>query len=169
MKISKTLITGLLILFSLAALADDSDIKPVDRGWTIFRFCFTKGAPALCEKENVYGINIGIPESYNYNCVQKIHGFDWGFVSTDSRVSGMQFGMTNWSKGSSGFQLAFANLVEDFGGVQMAAANYTRNSCALQLGLFNFARKESTGVQIGLLNFMDEGFLPCFPLVNISF
>lgn len=169
MKIRKTFITGLLILFSFAALADDSDMKPVDRGWTLFRLCFTKGADAFPEKADVYGVNIGLPESYNYNSVQKIYGFDWGFVSLDSRVSGMQFGMTNWSKGSSGFQLAFANLVEDFDGVQMAAANYTKNSCALQLGLFNFARQGSNGVQIGLLNFMDKGFLPCFPLLNISF
>ena len=37
--------------------------------------------------------------------------------------------------------------------------------CVVQLGLFNSCR---SGVQIGLLNFNENGFLPVFPLFNFS-
>ena len=160
--------TGIFFLISVSLFADDPAPKAIDRGWTLGRLCFTKGAVAFPEKCDVYGVNVGLPESYNYNCVQKIYGWDMAFISVDSRASGFQMGMTNWSKGSCGFQLSMANLVEDFAGCQIALANYTKESTVFQLGIFNFGRKNSCGFQLGLLNFMDKGFLPFFPLINFS-
>jgi hypothetical protein len=37
-----------------------------------------------------------------------------------------------------------------------------------QFGLINYARR-SSGVQLGLLNFMQDGPLPFFPLINLHF
>ena len=151
-----------------AESTDIRDMKYTPRGWSPFRLCFTKGAIAFPEKPDVYGINIGIPESFNYNGVQKIYGIDFGFIAADAKADGLQLALTNWSKGTDGVQAAFANLVEDFTGVQIAIANYVKKSYAVQFGLFNFSRQKSKGFQLGVLNFMDEGFLPFCPIINFS-
>ena len=166
--IKKILLGLVLVTLSVSLFAEEMDMKVTDRGWTPVKLGFTKGAIAFPEKADVYGLNIGIPESFNYNKVQKIYGIDLGCIVADAKVSGLQLALTNWSKGSSGVQLAGANLVEKFTGLQIAAANYTKKSSAVQIGLFNFARQRSTGVQIGILNFMDKGFLPFFPIMNFS-
>ena len=167
--IKKILLGGVLVLLSVSLFAKEAmNMKVQDRGWSPFRLCFTKGAVAFPEKPDVYGLNIGIPESFNYHNVQKIYGVDFACIAADAKVDGLQIALTNWSKGSDGVQLSAANLVEKFTGVQLAFANYTKKSKAVQIGLFNFARQRSTGVQIGILNFMDKGFLPFFPIINFS-
>ena len=163
-------VSGLILAASLFAAEEtgNSDLKYTPRGWTPFRLCFTKGAIAFPEKPDVYGLNIGIPESFNYNKAQKIYGVDLGFITADAKADGVQLALTNWSKGTDGLQISFANLVEEFTGVQIAIANYTKKSSAVQVGFMNFGRQNSTGVQIGVLNFMDKGFLPFFPIINFS-
>ena len=168
----KKLIFILIIIQTLSLWATDElpNPKEKDRGWSVGRICFTRGAPAYPKEKSIYGINFGIPVSYNYDYFQKIYGLDIGFIAVESKADGLQMGMMNFSRGSDGMQLSFANIVRNFCGLQVAAANLARNSEVVQIGIVNFARRRGTkSFQIGLLNFNDKGFLPIFPIVNWGF
>ena len=166
----KILVFGLGLFLSVTILAnvDVDSIKPKSRGWTPFRLCVTEGAWSWPKKKNVYGLNVGLLSSYNYNSRQEIYGVDFSLVSIESKAKGLQMALTNWSKGSSGVQMAFGNLVKEFTGVQVALGNVARESSVVQIGVLNFARDNTKGVQFGVLNFMSNGFLPFFPIINFS-
>ncbi len=53
-------------------------------------------------------------------------------------------------------------------GSRRPATFSAENGKGLQIGFWNVA-KEMTGLQIGLLNFNDKGFLPIFPLFNFGY
>lgn len=109
-------------------------------------------------------------------------------------VYGWQIGLFNNSgsgqvlkeyDGSGGVQIGWTNLTKSiFSGVQIGIANLsTAKFSGLQLGFVNSDRdhnsfdqiltykdktdhKKDLCVQIGLLNFNEDGFLPIFPIIN---
>jgi len=164
----RVLILSFVFFISLAAFAGTKEYKRKPRGWSPVRLCFTEDAIAFPENADIYGINLGIPASYNSKKIQKIYGLDIGIVSIESKATGVQLGLTNWSNGSRGVQIACANIVKEVTGLQIGIANVAKKSCVFQIGALNFSRRNSTGIQIGVFNFMDKGFLPFFPLINFS-
>ncbi|MCQ2377662.1 MAG: hypothetical protein MJ016_00425 [Victivallaceae bacterium] len=95
-------------------------------------------------------------------------------------VTGVQASSVNVARNFTGFQpAAILNVADDFKGFQAAPImNIADNVDGMQASLLNKAKKvgfqlgllnmATDGFQIGLLNFMDNAWLPCFPLVNFT-
>jgi hypothetical protein len=102
---------------------------------------------------NVYGLRIGVPVSYGGNTY--VYGIDYGLFMSESRnVKGLQLSLSNSGNNGDGVQLGLVNVSEQ--------------SNLLQIGLFNQSSENSSCFQIGLINKLDNGFLPVFPLINFS-
>ena len=63
-----------------------------------------------------------------------------------------------------GANIGGLNVVDDYSMVDLGAVNISERS-TVQVGAFNMTRRIE-GVQLGVLNFADNGFLPFFPLFN---
>jgi len=75
------------------------------------------------------------------------------------RNSGVSLGLlANYAQSYKGAQLAWvANYSSEmFTGLQWSAFNYAANLNGLQLGFINYAQTSKKGVQIGLVNIMNE-------------
>lgn len=73
--------------------------------------------------------------------------------------SGLSFGLlANYAENYSGAQLAWiANYSSiTLSGLQLAVFNYAENLSGIQLGLINFAGSSDQGVQVGLINIMNQ-------------
>jgi len=65
-----------------------------------------------------------------------------------------------------GVQVAFA--IHNEGDAQLGAGNTTERGKGLRVGLCNRATSMK-GLQLGLFNFKENGFLPFFPFPNFAF
>ena len=135
--------------------------------WTPLRFCVLPEI-ALPRTSSVYGLNIGLINGIVTN-EQSIAGIDIAAVGSVGPVDGVQMSLVNICQGSAGVQFALGiNVAKRFGGFQLAVFNSaSENSGFFQLGLCNKS-SNSSGFQLGLLNIMDNGFLPFFPIFNFS-
>ncbi len=108
------------------------------------------GAQLFHEETAVYGLRL----SLLYVTNKRVGGLDLGLFGDAERMDGLQVGVGNQVLGElHGVQLGFANSADHGGGLQIGVLNKTHD---LQ------------GLQIGLINWNDEGFLPVFPLFNFS-
>lgn len=143
-------------------------------------------------ESDVTGIYFGISGQMN-----NMTGVQVSVLNQTTSCSGLQMGViSNFSDSSFGAQAAIINAVSDFSGLQLGLINsqgkYPKNlpeeksstenvSSGNQVGILNVATgagnvvqlgivnvQKDKGVQIGLLNFSSNGFLPFFPLVNFS-
>lgn len=70
----------------------------------------------------------------------------------------------NVSSAMKGWQLSvITNVAADVTGAQTSLINVADNVNGFQLGLIN---QSTSGLQFGLLNFNEKGFLPVFPFIN---
>ena len=76
-----------------------------------------------------------------------------GFLNIAEDMSGVQLGFGNGAGVLRGFQCGLLNKIDD-----------KASTWNVQLGLFN--RSNGRNLQIGLLNFCKNGFLPFFPIIN---
>lgn len=88
----------------------------------------------------------GLMVGFATNPLGELFGMD-GAVTT---TNGAQVGVINGGNHVHGVQIGGFNFVNDLQGVQMGAINSSR----------------SGGLQIGLLNWKSDGFLPFFPFFN---
>lgn len=87
-----------------------------------------------------------------------------GVVNVSQGATGFQVGLGNGAKRIGGAQVGIYNLVETGIGLQLGAVNQATGGLGgIQLGLWN---QTAEGLQIGLLNFHENGFLPVFPFFN---
>lgn len=114
-----------------------------------------------------------IPEIAIQSKTTRIEGVSIGIWSENPQ-SALAFGVVNGSTGdSSGLSLAFlANYAESYKGAQLAwIANYTEKNASgvqwaafnyagklhgLQLGFINYAETSDKGLQVGIINIMNE-------------
>jgi hypothetical protein len=90
----------------------------------------------------------------------------WEERPRETMVNGAQVGLFGSRTNElNGVQLSMiANVANDVDGLQVALANKAKRvGLGSQVGLVNIADR---GLQIGLLNFNKNGFLPFFPLIN---
>lgn len=89
----------------------------------------------------------------------------WEQRPRETMVNGAQIGIIAMTNEVNGVQLSMiANVANDVDGLQIGLSNKTRRvGYGSQVGLVNVADR---GLQIGLLNFNKNGFLPFFPLIN---
>lgn len=98
--------------------------------------------------QQMTGVSLGL---FNWN-TGNTTGVNAGAVNFTNDVRGLNFGTVNYSVGHTVADVAFASVSE---------------SSNFQLGFFNMTNKID-GVQIGLLNCADNGFLKCFPIINFA-
>ena len=116
---------------------------------------------------DVHGLSLGIPATGGHG--EYVAGLDFAllFCATQD-VRGLQVSPFNVSSNMIGWQVALVNLTKDVDGLQGGIFNRADNAEGLQLGLVNYAKKTGAGIQIGLINIMENGFLPVFPIFNFS-
>lgn len=85
-------------------------------------------------------------------------GFSWGLVNYAENYTGVQWSFVNCTSGDFvGWQAGFVNYASDLTGVQTGFVNVTDNlATGLQWGFVNYAKDASSGVQLGLVNVINE-------------
>ncbi|CAH0532408.1 hypothetical protein VST7929_00237 [Vibrio stylophorae] len=118
----------------------------------------------LSESDRTTGVNFGL---------------FFGAAKVNQEMKGASLGLLNWNEGETlGANVGLVNMTHDVRGLNWSAVNYSdgytmadvgfasiSDKSNFQLGLFNMTN-EIDGVQIGLLNCADNGFLKCFPFIN---
>jgi hypothetical protein len=131
------------------------------------------------ENRSVRGFDFGM---IAYSTTGSLEGFSWimgvhritgnmsGFASsiinlhggTDIGVNAGVFNHVNNVK--HGANVAFVNLTDHYAMVDVGGINMS-DGAVVQVGFMNMTKK-LRGVQIGFLNFAENGFLPVFPFIN---
>ncbi|WP_261816148.1 VC2662 family protein [Vibrio gallicus] len=120
----------------------------------------------MSERDRMTGVNIGL---------------FFGGSKVNQQMTGAAFGLFNWNPGNTtGANISAVNITNNVKGLNFGLANYSEGktsadvafasiskSSTFQLGIFNMTDKIE-GVQIGLINCADNGFLKCFPIVNFA-
>ncbi len=101
---------------------------------------------------NVSGDVKGLQASaFNYS--GNMHGFQPGLIGNISEdLNGCQMGIFNVANKTKGFQAGAVNAADELNGMQLGVVNTAKNR----------------GVQFGLVNYIEGGVLPVFPLFNFS-
>lgn len=119
----------------------------------------------MSETSDTVGVNIGL----------------LGANRVKSSMTGASFGFFNWHEGDDvGANLGWVNVTNNVKGANVSLVNYSEgktmvdvgaasisDNSTVQVGLFNMTKKID-GVQIGLINCAENGFLPCFPIINFA-
>ncbi len=169
--------------------------KPSDN-YTFFQLGFFPGIPGSMETSNVYGLKLGAPmvcgygraygiePSFFYSGTDYIKGVQaaWVGYSDAKEVLGLQASMgtcnVNEFKGiqtgavcvaetGSGIQLSGVGVIDDIVGIQGGIVNVADYVEGLQLGAFNYSSEGA--FQIGAINYIENGLVPCMILMNVSF
>ena len=160
------MIVSLMFAGVLASAAADVPEYPFkgaskDNG-TAIKFCLW---PDIAWPNNKYvqGLNLGI---VSFGDKGYVIGADIGFASLTNYVRGAQLAFYGQGKVMHGGQVALVNINKDVIGAQVGIYNGTDvMGKGAQVGIVNNA-KTSDAIQIGLINIMDNGFLPVFPFFN---
>ena len=97
----------------------------------------------------------GVSSAWLVNMANQVKGFQTAAFVKATDVVGVQLGAVNMTQSINGAQIAFYNQAEQLHG--------------LQLGFINYAREINQGLQIGLLNIAENGYLPVMVFVNGRF
>ena len=97
----------------------------------------------------------GVSSAWLVNMANQVKGFQTAAFVRATDVVGVQLGAVNMTQSVNGVQVAFYNQAEQLHG--------------LQLGFINYAREINQGLQIGLLNIAENGYLPVMVFVNGRF
>ncbi|HFQ5432469.1 TPA: phaC PHA synthase [Vibrio vulnificus] len=119
----------------------------------------------LSETDTTTGVNLGIFGASKVN--QEMTGASLGFFNWNTgQTKGVNLGAVNLTNDVKGANVSFVNYSEGNTMVDVGAANFSDTS-TVQVGVFNKTAKIE-GVQIGLINCADNGFFPCFPIINFA-
>ncbi len=112
----------------------------------------------------------GLQATLVYSQAGEFNGVQGGLVCLSDKFQGLQAALAlNVNSGDvTGFQAAGVNVVNGkFSGVQCGIYSQVEESNGLQLGLVNVSRKK--GLQFGMLNYIEDAWIPVFPILNFSF
>lgn len=173
----------------------DTSTKSLDPGWwPVLQIVLWPGMPPYTDME-VYGIRTGFPVSGGTGAVDGLEiaplvsysdyvnglqfspvlnrtknttGFRCGLVNTSTeRVRGFQLSVFNYNDADSNSLdiAALMNYTSNYiKGIQISPiANYAAKS-GWQIGLYN--QSKTNAFQIGLINIIEEGYIPFFPVIN---
>ncbi len=135
-------------VFSLAAAETTAAQPKYAENYESFMFTIWEDAPEYQMYTDTYGVKLGI-----LGCGgAPVYGVEGAVINAGSKyVNGFK-GTLGFTSGEKlvGVALAPVNLVDEVDGVTFAVVNVAKKG----------------GIQFGILNFMENGFLPCFPIVN---
>ena len=94
-----------------------------------------------------------------------------GGVCISKEVNGLMASLVNINEKMMGFQPGFINVTGELTGFQMGFVNVAKEEClGFQMGCVNYSKSSGDGCfQLGALNFIKDGWLPVFPIINFSF
>jgi hypothetical protein len=186
---SKFLGMLLVVLCMLAVLpmqAEEGEQQNQAKGWFPVRMNIWPGLAGIPWDRDIYGVSFGLLLASQNDPGTKIIGLDLGpLVTNSTNVEGVSIAVESFLRDSEGFQIGIGCDGSNFLGVQLSAiVNIARDSkkvvqisaiCndadtvenAIQISLFNKAAK-GNAIQIGIMNVLENGFLPVFPLFNFS-
>lgn len=125
-------------------------VEPTD--WDIFQLGFWFNNPVSQDTIGATGFRIGAPFCGGLAPVYGIEGAILG--SGSEQVNGLQFGLCT-------------AMADQINGAQVAFYTQAREVNGVQIGIVNCAKEKS--FQIGLINFIEDGFLPWCILFNFKF
>lgn len=142
----KKLLLALTVLFTgtLLSAAETGD------NYELFTFSIWDGLPESQMLIPTYGVKLGILGSGG----APVYGVEGAVINAGTpEMTGFK-GALAYTTGNrmDGVILAPVNCVTNFKGLALAVVNYAKTG----------------GIQIGILNFLEDGFLPWFPIVNFS-
>lgn len=119
----------------------------------------------MSETQKTTGVNLGFFGASKVN--QEMTGASLGFFNWNTgKTTGLNLGAVNITNDVQGANVSFVNYSEGDTMVDVGAANISEVS-TVQVGVFNKTTKIE-GVQVGLINCADNGFFPCFPIINFA-
>ena len=170
---------SILVLSLAAALTATAAVAAPS--WTPLQIGIAGGVCQVFPEETaVIGLRLNLIASRN----DAVTGIDAGIVSAggdiqgvranlvnlaDYHFSGIEVGILNHDDAVSGLTVGLFNTVDgDASGMQLGVFNKANAMTGLQIGLFNQA-VTLRGVQIGVINLVDDGPLTFFPVLNMAF
>jgi hypothetical protein len=143
----KTVIFILLCVSVFVLKADNEDNS--DKPWDFFGVVFLPGTPSSSDETNVGGFRVGLPVS-----------------GGKGEVAGIEFAaFACWSKDVTGIQTAPLFCVADsITGLQASPVTIADKADGVQFGIVNIS--DSAFLQLGIVNYMKDGFLPYTILFN---
>lgn len=134
----------------------------------------------FAEETAVTGLRLNLAASRN----DTVTGIDLGLVSlgddirgiranlfntSDWHFSGLEVALCNREAALSGLAIGLFNAIDgDASGILVGAFNRANAMTGMQIGLFNQAGS-LRGIQIGLINLIEDGPLTFFPIMNMAF
>jgi hypothetical protein len=127
------------------------------------------------------GLQLAFINIYTKNCKgmqlagasisRKFKGFQMGVYNEASQSTAAQLGFANTARhDSSGYQVGVINnSADNTKGVQVGVINAAYGFKGVQVGVINTSfRENSNSLQLGLICYMKDGFLPIFPFFNFK-
>lgn len=155
--------TAVAALFSAGAVNGQDYIEP-DQAFDIFQIGMLKGAPQTQDTAPVYGLRFGLPVCGG---AAAVNGVDFAIIGSQSaKVNGFQYAtaFAISDEAMNGVRISCVAAGKKSCGVEIAAVNLTEEA-GVQVGAFNVAK---SGIQFGVINIMENGFLPVMILFNFS-
>lgn len=119
----------------------------------------------MSETQTTTGVNLGI----------------FGAHKINQQMTGASLGLFNWNTGKTvGANLGAVNVTHDVQGANISFLNYSEGNTLIDVGVVNFSDTSTVqvglfnktanieGIQIGVFNCADNGFFPCFPIINVA-
>lgn len=163
---------GLAVLLAAPAMA--MDMTPLQIG------VWGEGLQLFPAQTKVVGVRLNLAMGDN----QDVMGVDFGLVSRANRMDALQLNLANLVRADfnglsaglfnqmgsvSGLQAGlFNNVAHDMSGFQLGFFNVADDVAGFQIGLIN-RTVAMRGVQIGLVNLIEEGPVTFFPILNAAF
>lgn len=136
----------------------------------------------ISQSNAVYGLQLAaVTKSQNVNGLQlawanifgkENNGVQLAFFNMNENSVSCQFGVGNINnRNDTGVQVGVFNVQgTNAKGAQVGGLNTSVNFIGCQLGVINvIGEKENTNAfQLGVINYLENGFLPIFPLFNFS-
>ncbi len=159
-----------------------NDLEIITRSGAIipFQFAIVEQLQLVSKDKSITGLKLNLI----YGCNYGITGVDLGLVSkaqyttaiqfnlmniVEQEGVGLQVGLFNLAQSYSGMQFGVFNLCgSSFTGVQAGFLNYASICSGLQLGIVNNCQS-MRGIQLGLINVIQDSNLPFFPILNMQF
>ncbi|MDR0932679.1 MAG: hypothetical protein LBM70_06645 [Victivallales bacterium] len=141
---------------ALVAQPEEVDVVVIEEvpyyPWTFINLQFFPEVPTEAENTITYGVKVGAPVSSGE---APVYGVEAAVISAGTDVvNGLQCSMVMCN-------------AEEVNGIQFSLVNMSFKVGGLQLGIVNIAKDAK--LQIGLLNFMEDGSFPCLPIFNFNF
>ena len=156
-----------LVFAAVIAVVPQNAAASRSADWFPVSICLTMARPIPpfpCD--NVVGVSLCLLSGEE--C--PVYGLQASVITGSAReIYGCQAGIgCNVTYELYGIQVSpVLNLAQKLAGVQIGAANFSDYGGGVQIGVYNHAEADWRGVQIGLVNYMEDGLI--LPLVNWRF